>query len=221
MTTRFFLTQFQSVWAQGGGARFSLSQQVEGRGWVNAPRLMAVVDVSWVKGGGYDCGYVRGVNGEGFGKSWALCLVTVPDVDTTSLDAIAQDAQTVDMRFGRIELDTPVSSLPQAVREAAVTVLENRRIPSDWITGSTTVREVIVFIVRLLNACQSLGVDFPEVDLTQTFSTIPALQRVRIRAWATARNIDVGDIINSTPIRAVIRRIGQWILNSNFRGIDV
>lgn len=221
MADRFFLTPYQSLWKRGNGARFALTQQVGGIGWANGPRIYALIDVSWVKGSGYDCGFMRGSNANGRGKPWCLCLVTVPDVESALLNTISLDAQTVDLRFGRDALDMLVSDLPQAVREAAANFLEARGVPMDWITPSTTVREVIQFIVRLLKAVQSLDADYPEVDLDQTFSTIPAAQRNRIRNWAVARGLPVGAISNSTPIRTIVRRVGQWVLGSEFRGIKV
>lgn len=108
-----------------------------------------------------------------------------------------------------LPLSATVSQVRSVSRTAIGTVLEGQGVPTDWITGATTLRAVLIQTIRQLEIAQRLGDDFPNIDLDLTVGDIPAAQRGRIINWMDANNIDRSDITSSTTVRQILRRLVQ------------
>jgi len=141
-------------------------------------------------------------------KMWGLCKITT-ELQST-LDDIAGDADIKLIPFFSntgvyLDLSATVADVNPTDRQKIANFLEERRIPTDWIEGGTTLREVMRFVVRLLMLVQKLKANFPELDIDDTWSDIPAAKRTKIRAWADNHNIDYSDVTADTPIRQILK----------------
>jgi hypothetical protein len=52
---------------------------------------------------------------------------------------------------------------------------------------------------------------FPLVSLDATVASLPAGARTRLRAALERRGIDTSDVTGSTPLRAILRRLGRLL----------
>lgn len=157
-------------------------------------------------------------------KGIVFCVV---DGSADELAAIDADAACVRIPFD--DLDATFGTLAEPVQTAIISRLGARRIPTDWIGPATTLRAILRYVIGLLHLCGGgwLGADFPEVDLAQTFSTLPAAQRTRLRTWATAQGYSLADAQNTWTIRqvlhALIVRYPRWPAAFRYvvRGVEV
>ena len=136
-------------------------------------------------------------------RNW--CLTYCRDITNTEHNLIDADSEIREIPFSA--LDLTVSELTSNQRTAIQNWLENNQIPIDWITGSTTIRELLRFIIRFAHLIQILKNDFPSELLDATVSDIPNARRQRMLNWAQANNIDTSGITLLTPIRVVLRHL--------------
>jgi len=145
------------------------------------------------------------------GLNW--CVTAVDALPATH--AVIQADPTIDLipfidtGGNYLPLSATVSQVRQVSRAAIGTVLERQRVPTGWISGNTTLREVLLQTIRQLIIAQRLRDDFPNIALGLTVADIPTGQRARIVAWMDANGIDRSDITASTTIRQVLRRLVQ------------
>ena len=138
-------------------------------------------------------------------KAWCASALDAPQAVH---DAIAADGTI--QRVPTNVLSRTWGELGTAVQNAALNAMAARRIPSDWITDATTIRQIIGYILRCLDLTVRMGAEsriYPEADLTQTFGTLPAATRTSIRNFANAHGIANADITTATAIRVVVRRL--------------
>lgn len=137
-------------------------------------------------------------------KGWCVTRVEAPDADAvwTQLDA---DGLLTRIPVGL--LDTPVSDMTQAQRDAIAQEMAARNIPYDWVTAGTTLRDVIGYVIRLLRLTRLLRADYPNVSLDLTWGSIPAAVRTRVLNWATANGISTAGLNNNSTVRQILRRI--------------
>jgi hypothetical protein len=142
----------------------------------------------------------------GTGKGVCVCLADTTDEEHA---AALGDAGIVAPPINPDAMDVPVGSIPAAWQTAVAAWLDARRIPRDWIVGSTTLRELLRYIIRLLEICRDgrLSGNYPEADLDLTVGSLSQAQRGALRDWATARGYDISDITASTTIRALVRAL--------------
>lgn len=146
----------------------------------------------------------------------------------TALDAPQEvhDAASADGLIVRVPtnvLSRTWGELSAAVQNAVLNAMAARRIPSDWITASTTIRQIIGYILRCLDLTVRMtaaGATFPEADLTLTFGSLPANVRNQIRNWANANSIPNGDITTATALRVVVRRLVETFAFGELKLLD-
>lgn len=161
---------------------------------------------------------------------WRLCLAFC---DTTVHATIAADTditvlspESADLSALGTWLDGLVGTLPANV----ATAFENARFPVDWITASTTRRQLWRAISLWHVMVQSANGDgaanalaFIASNLDATVGSLSAAVRNAMSAWMTSRGLDVSQVTGATTIRAVVK----GILNSGvfspvkFGAIDV
>lgn len=208
MADAFYIAPFGLIYPVGGG-RWSAASSGAVRGPSLGSRCM-IYGPGWASDAGYQCTAFAPVGGSGQGKSWCVTLVTVPDADTATLDALDSDPNILRIPFGRADvLGRTFGDLPGAVQTAIVNAFEARRIPADWITPTTTLRQLLAFVLRLLLCAQALGTSFPELDLTATLRSITLARRNAIRNWLAANGATSADLVNSSTIRQVLTRLVQ------------
>lgn len=90
---------------------------------------------------------------DGISTSWASQQTTRRQVFRflSRLHVVTQDIRRIDgadaLRFFREGLDTSISQVPPAVREAFRTWMQSKGLDAGWITGSTTVRQVVHYVM--------------------------------------------------------------------------
>ena len=150
-------------------------------------------------------------------KAW--CLTGI-DTDAAIHAALAGDPDIFALPFGALDLDSFVSSIPTAKRNAMAAWMENHGLPTDWIVGTTTVREVVKQIIRALLACQRLGIDYPETSLDNTWATLPLRMQNAIRDLLQRGAVPIADITASTPVRAIVRKFALYAEVVKWLAID-
>ena len=140
-------------------------------------------------------------------KNWCLCMV---DTSLALHSTIQADAQItlipfLDNESEYLSLGSTISQINSISRDNISNFLEARRVPTDWILGTHTIRQVLNFVVRYFLIVQKLKNDYPEFDLSDTVADIPTAQKNRIMTWMDDNNIDRSDILLSTLIRDIIQ----------------
>ena len=142
--------------------------------------------------------------GEGFeeidhpARRISICTV---EASATTLDAIEGDARVV-----------PV--LP--IRATDRTHLESLGVNTEWITGASTMKDVLRQIVKLFSVAQVADghgqtdvKEFIRGNLDVQVSAIPVAQRQAIGAWLQSRGIDTSWITGSTTVRQVVASLPE------------
>lgn len=135
-------------------------------------------------------------------KTW--CITTC-DVDDTLHADIVADTDIFYIPAHRLD-DTWADFTP-AQRTAIANKLEAVRIPMDWITTSTTVRDLLRMSVRTFHLVSMLKTDYPEVGLDTTFGDLNAAWRNRILTWADNNGVSTAGLTNTTTIRVLLRAL--------------
>ena len=139
----------------------------------------------------------------------AFCLTGI-DTDAVTHAAIAGDPAIFALPFSPTELEQRWDSILLARRTALGTALDNRRLPTDWITNSTTLREVLKQIIRALLACQRLGAFYPETSLDTRWNQISKAMQDAIIAELVRGGVAVADIAQTTLMRDIVRRFALY-----------
>lgn len=134
-----------------------------------------------------------------------LCMtVAVPLTPTVAADADAANA----------DLDSNVESGNAAWRDALKAALEARNISSAWINPSTTPRDVLRHIFRVIflsqwaegaNATRVL--QFLAANLDTQIGDLSAQVRNAAKNWIEARGLDTAWMVNSTTVRQVVQYV--------------
>ena len=150
--------------------------------------------------------------------NWCFTAVdALPTTHTTiQTDVTISLIPFIDNGGDYLPLSATVSQVRPVSRTAIQTVMEGQNVPTDWITGSTILRNVIVQTIRQLHIATMLSDDFPNINLDLTVADIPTAKRNRIMAWMDSKGIDRSDITGATTIRQVLR---QLVLRYNWRQI--
>lgn len=108
-------------------------------------------------------------------------------------------------------LNSPLSSFPATWRTNAKTFLENNGVNLEWVTTQSTLREVILLVIKLFNIQQMahsrgyLNVrQFLGENLDLTVSQVPPECRDEIRDWLGSVGVDVSVFTASTTVREVL-----------------
>lgn len=140
---------------------------------------------------------------------WALASVDAPDDVHTTIQS-DNDVTLVpffDDNGNYLPLSATVSQIATNYRTAIANYLENRRIPTGWITGEMTLGFVLKTIWKYLEIADKIQDDYPNLDLSMTVGQIPAAQRSRIIAWMDNNGISREGITTASTIRQVLQRI--------------
>lgn len=135
-------------------------------------------------------------------KQWCVTALAAPQ---EVHDAIAADAAIV--RVPTNLLSRTWGELSTAVQNAILGALAARRVPTDWITSSTTIRQIIGRLLRVLDLTNLMGTAFPEADLAQTYGTLSAAQRAAIRQWCDSNSVDRSDFGTGVTIGTILNRL--------------
>ena len=200
MPQAYFISPFTTIWPIGGG-QWSASSVGAVRGPANGPRLLIYAPV-----GGLRSQFEVPFGAAGLGKPFCVCWV---ETDDTTLAAMDADAQIIRLPWGPAELDQTFADLPGAVQTGIVNRLETARIPADWIQPTTTLRQLLGFVLRVIVCARELGTQFPELDLSLTLASISAARRNAIRNWLAANGATSADLTNTSTIREVLGRLRQ------------
>lgn len=136
-------------------------------------------------------------------KTWAL---TTADFDNTQHALVAADPDITDVPFSA--LDNTWNDFTVQQRTAIGNRLETFHVPMDWISGSTSVADLIRMAARVALIGQMLKADaLDNISLDSTFGSLSAARRNRILAWAADNNVDTTGLSGSTTIRAMLRAL--------------
>lgn len=104
-------------------------------------------------------------------------------------------------------LDRTVSDIPLADRNAINNKLTAMGFSTGWITGATTVREVLQYLSHSIQIAEWLNVQISNqnFDIQKTVGDIPAARRAILAERAASLGIDTSGVTLTTPIWQVIR----------------
>lgn len=146
----------------------------------------------------------------------ALCDSTKHSTIAADPDIVALSPELADLPAVATWLDGAVGSLPANI----ATAMENGGIPTQWISATTTRREIWRFIAawhfwlqRFSGALDNDALNFLKSNLDNTVSQVPVAAKNRISTWMVNNSLDTGWITGATAIRNVVTFI---ILNGNF-----
>jgi len=142
-------------------------------------------------------------------------------VETTDalLDLIETDARikkvlpvrATDQAHLKQILAAPLSTFSAAWRTNAKTFLENHGVNLEWVTLQSTIKDIILLVIKLFNIQQMaysrgyLNVrQFLGENLDLTVSQVPPECRDEIRDWLGSVGVDVSGITATTTVREVL-----------------
>lgn len=115
-----------------------------------------------------------------------------------------------DLNAVQIWLDSPLSSVPQLIRNQ----LESDGFSTSWATAQTTRRAAFNYISRIHVMLQELRrlQDFDSMELFNrgldtTVGALPVLVRNKVALWMTNRGLQTDWILGTTLVREVIQYI--------------
>jgi len=147
----------------------------------------------------------------------AYCLTVVADPSPVTQAAIESDGAIRTLPITSDDLATPLGILGQNAQDTLRAFLTEHTIPTGWITASTTIGEVLRFVINLHLLCQMTGVNFLQGDLTSQYRDFPATQRTAFRAAIDAYLATQGRAVdwaalglsNTTPLGTVLTVVAQ------------
>jgi hypothetical protein len=108
-------------------------------------------------------------------------------------------------------LDTPLTEFPSAWKTAASTKLEAAGIPVDWIISTTTLRDLLRYILRVFAWCQIVTgqgnvnvMAFLSNNIDATVGSLSTAQRNAVRTWMQGVGLDTLWILGTTLVRQVV-----------------
>ena len=138
-------------------------------------------------------------------KVWTVCAV---EADVTVHAAITADVAIITLPNSA--LDQEFGTFSAQVQTAILSRLSNQRIPSDWITPTTLLRQIVGYILRCLELTKRIpGNRYPEADLAALFGTLTLAQRQAIQNWMDANGISRSGINVNSSINTVVRRMAE------------
>jgi len=143
------------------------------------------------------------------GGHYCLCIADLDDVQHAAAIADALIvAPPIDV-FDPAALDQLLTDLSQAWRDQLITWFDARRIPRDWITADSQVRDLLRYVIRhyLMTNDGFWNGDYPNVDLAQQVNTLPAFVRQKINTWAQGQGYDVSDIPPTATVGQLLREL--------------
>jgi hypothetical protein len=106
-----------------------------------------------------------------------------------------------------IDFDSPVGQIPAANRTAILAELESKGIPTDGITGTTTIREAMRLVIKRIRLMEQLRyIDFDE-SLTTVISDIPAKKRKALKRRLENLGFNVAPLVNTMTMRESINEL--------------
>lgn len=150
------------------------------------------------------------------GRKISICCVTATAAAHTAIEADPAitpviPRRAVDAADLSAILSAPLASYPLAWRTAARSKMESWGIDTSWITGSTTMKDLLTRLIRILSVAQvaaghgaaadTLG--FLGQNLEMIVSAIPPAQRSAIGDWLRSRGIDTSWITGTTTVREI------------------
>jgi hypothetical protein len=170
--------------------------------------------------------FINPANGDNFdeidhpARRVSICTV---EASAATLDVIEADSRVtpcIPLRAtNRVHLAqilaAPFSSYPLAWRDAARTFLEGKGINTEWVTGTSTMRDVIRQVIKIFSVAQVADgqgqVNVKEfmrtAGLDTQVSAIPTVQRSAVADWLQSRGIDTTWITGTTTVRQVVNSL--------------
>jgi hypothetical protein len=148
---------------------------------------------------------------------WCICRGDPTEAEHAALLA---DASTTYLPFENlsgdtIDLDQPLSEISSANRATILAEFEARHVPTDGITGSTTIREGLKRIYCRIRLRELLiYLDFGKQDFSATIGDIPPLQRKALKRRLENGGFDISGITNTATIKEAILLLSPQIVNT-------
>jgi hypothetical protein len=118
----------------------------------------------------------------------------------------------------RVAINGAISQVSSANRTAILALLETNGIPTDDITGTNTVADVVKRIAASTTLMQLLQyVDFRDIGFNATIADIPSTKRKAVLRRLTNRGFDVSGITLQTTVREAIK----YLLGQNVISVSV
>jgi hypothetical protein len=142
-------------------------------------------------------------------KNWCLAWVDSDEAGHTTIQADSEIILIpfIDTGGNYLPLSAIVSDVAPAHRTNIANWLEARNIPTEWVTGSMKIGQVLKRLVQYFYLLHRLGSDYPEYSLDSAISTIPTAKRNRILNWMQDNGITTGDIVLTWTVRQVLNRM--------------
>ncbi len=140
----------------------------------------------------------------------AWCPTALHTTIAADVDVVPLSSELADVAAVTAYLDAPVGTIPTGV----ATALENNGIPLDWVTITTTPRQIWQFISirhsvaeRINGAGNANALSFLRNNLDTQVSAISVAVRNAVASWMQAQGIDASWIVGTTTVRAVLKFI--------------
>jgi hypothetical protein len=119
------------------------------------------------------------------------------------------------------DVAAPPQNIDQAISEAAIpqvqNVLEQLRIPADWVTTAYTYRQILRMLAGLFQFAQrhhgmhNEALIDNKAQLELRWNQIPQARRERIQATADALGYDYSDVLGAWLVRRILKHLAeQW-----------
>jgi hypothetical protein len=143
------------------------------------------------------------------------CLAVITDPLPSTQAAIDADGIINTLPFTSDDLDREWQTINQSVQDTVLAWLTAKNIPTTWIVGTSTILDILTFVVRLHNLCQMTGTNFLQGDLSLPYNSFNTTRRnafrAAVEAWLATQGRAVNwaslGLTNSTPLGTILTTV--------------
>jgi hypothetical protein len=150
-----------------------------------------------------------------WGHVWAWCI-EAHDLTTQAHDAAVLAIPSLYF-FPEVALDSTVASIDVTRRNALSAKLDSAGFDLLWVTGATTVREVLEYIIQSCQIAEWLDIQIGSkaFDIrNKTVGNVPSAKRAIITDKATQFGVSLTEVVLTTPVYQVVQRFQAVVLRN-------
>lgn len=156
-------------------------------------------------------------------NGWALVVADTTPAQHTSLVADTLNVTYLpfeDTLGALVPFSGTLADVSAANRTTLTTILEGKHVPLDGLTGSHTVRQVLIRVIRRLVCRQLLGANDWTEGLDTLVSAMSAVKRQAIRDTLESHGYDLAGVQGTDTIREAIRKVAGQAIRMSRTGAD-